>query len=308
MRAWRPLSAVIIALGFALPAATGCATVKRVAINKLGDSLADTGTTYAADDDPELVGQALPFGLKLVESLLAQSPKHQGLLFAAASGFTQYGYVYVQQEADMAASVDVERAAAARLRARRLYLRARDYGLRALDGRYCTFSRDVRRDPKTAVRVAKVPDVPLLYWTAAAWGSAISVSKDDPDLIAEQPMVEALIDRAFALDPDFDSGAIHGFLIAYESARQGASGDPNARARWHFDRAVALTKGQLAAPFVSFAESISVADQDRAEFRMLLTRALAIDPNARPEWRLQNVVTQRRARWLAAHEDDLFIK
>ena len=82
-------------------ATTGC-SVKRFAIDKLGDSLANSGTTYAADDDPDLVGQALPFSLKLVEGLLAESPQHRGLLFTAASGFTEYAYAYVQQDADIA--------------------------------------------------------------------------------------------------------------------------------------------------------------------------------------------------------------
>ena len=299
----RLLSALVLAAIFS----TGC-SVKKFAINKLGDSLANTGTTYAADDDPELVGQALPFGLKLVESLLAESPKHQGLLLAAASGFTEYAYVYVQQDADVAESQDLERAAALRTRARRLYLRARNYGLRGLDGRYRGFSQHLRRDAKSATLFTKAADVPLLYWTAAAWGFAISVSKDDPNLIADQLIVEALIDRAFELDPDFDSGAIHGFLINYELARQGARGDPAARARIHFDREVALTSGQLASPFVSLAEAVSVPNQDREEFDALLKRALTVDPDGRPEWRLQNLVMQRRARWLINREDDLFIK
>lgn len=73
---------------------SGC-SIKRIAINKLGNSLAESGTTYAADDDPELVGAAIPFSLKLIEGLLSASPKHRGLLFAAASGFTQYGYAYL---------------------------------------------------------------------------------------------------------------------------------------------------------------------------------------------------------------------
>lgn len=286
---------------------TGC-SVKRFAINKLGDSLANSGTTYAADNDPELVGQALPFSLKLVEGLLAESSKHRGLLFAAASGFTQYAYAYVQQDADVIENLDLDKSAALRTRARRLYLRGRDYGLRGLDARHDGLSQELRRDPQAAVRVARKEDVPLLYWTAASWGSAIGVSKDDPNLIADQRIVEALIDRALELDPDFDSGAIHGFLITYETARQGAKGDPAARARLHFDRAVALTKGQLASPFVSLAEAVSVQNQDRAEFESLLTRALAVDPDARPEWRLVNLIVQRRARWLVERTDDLFAK
>ena len=298
-------TAACLALALALLTTTGC-SIKKFAINKLGDSLANSGTTFAADDDLELIGQALPFSLKLVEGLLAESPKHGGLLFAAASGFTEYAYAYVQQDADIVEPEDLGKAMVLRARARRLYLRVRDYGLRGLDARYRGLSQELARDPKMAVRVAKVADVPFLYWTAAAWASAIAVSKDNPDLIADQRIVEALIDRAFRLDPDFDSGAIHGFLIAYEPARQGATGDPLERARAHFDREVELTDGQLASPFVSLAETVSVQNQDRAEFESLLKRALAIDPDARPEWRLQNLIVQRRARWLLAREDDLF--
>ena len=61
-------SAFLLCIALAV-CGSGC-SVKRFAINKLGDSLANSGTTYAADDDVELVGQALPFSLKLVEGLL----------------------------------------------------------------------------------------------------------------------------------------------------------------------------------------------------------------------------------------------
>jgi predicted anti-sigma-YlaC factor YlaD len=290
-----------------LVATCGC-SIKKFAINKLGDSLAGSGTTYAADDDVDLVGQALPFSLKLVEGLLAESPRHQALLFAAASGFTAYAYAYVQQDADIAASVDLARADALRKRAARLYRRARDYGLRGLDARHPGFSRALTLSPNIALQKTTRADVPLLYWTAAAWASAISVSRDNPDLLADQPIAEALVDRACALDPDFDSGAIHGFLISYEPARQGAKGDASSRSRAHFDRVVALTRGQLAAPFVALAEAVSVQTQDRAEFQRLLERALAVHPDDRPEWRLQNLIAQRRAQWLLGRADDLFVK
>jgi len=79
--------------------ASGC-SIKRVAVNKFGDALAGGGTTFASDDDPELIAAAAPFSLKLMESLLAESPNHLGLLTAATSGFTQYAYGFVQTEAD----------------------------------------------------------------------------------------------------------------------------------------------------------------------------------------------------------------
>jgi predicted anti-sigma-YlaC factor YlaD len=289
-------------------ATTGC-SVKKFAISKLGDSLASQSTSsFATDDDPELVGEALPFALKLMEGLLEQVPQHRGLLFATSSGFTQYSYVWVQQPADEVEQQDVDRAKVMRLRARKLYLRARDYGIRGLEVKHRGFGAALRRDPKSAVRVARKKDVPLLYWTAASWGAAISVSKDDPDLVADQPIVEALIDRSLQLDPDFDDGAIHGFLINYESARQGAKGDFADRSRQHFERQVELTGGQLASPFILLAETVSISKQDRTEFESLLKRALAIDPNTKSEWRLSNIVMQRRARWLLSREDDLFVR
>ena len=287
--------------------ASGC-SVKKFAINKLGDSLANSGTTYTADDDPELVGQALPFSLKLVEGLLAESPRHRGLLLAAASGFTEYAYAYVQQDADVLEPEDYAKATLLRARARRLYSRARDYGIRGLEARHQGFADAIRRDPHAAVTSAAISDVPLLYWTAAAWVSAISLSRESPDVLADQPIAEALIDRALALDPDFDAGAIHGFLIAYEPARQGVAGDALARSRSHFDRQVALTHGQLASPFLALAETVSVQTQNRAEFEALIKRALDVDPDARTEWRLQNLIAQRRAKWLLTRADDLFAK
>jgi predicted anti-sigma-YlaC factor YlaD len=292
----------------ALAANSGCATAKRIAINKLADSLAETGTTYTADNDPELVGAALPFSLKLVEGLLTQTPEHRGLLTMAASGFTEYAYAYVQQDADAAELDNVERAGELRARARRLYLRARDYGLRGLETRHRGFTKAIVGQKKAVIGECQRTDVPLLYWTAAAWAAAIAISKDHPELIADQPMVEALIDRAFVIEPDFASGALHGFLIQYEMARQGAPGDPIARARSHFDREVALTGGGLAAPFVALAEAVSVATGNRGEFEALLHSALAVDPDARPEWRLQNLIAHKRARWLLSRRDELFVR
>jgi predicted anti-sigma-YlaC factor YlaD len=285
---------------------SGC-SIKKLAIKKLGDALAQSGTTYSSDNDPDLVRDALPFSLKLIESLLAESPRHRGLLLAASSGFTQYAYAFIRQEADETEPDDFARATELRKRARGLFLRARDYGMRGLETTHQGFAAALNRDPQLAVQQAKAADVPLLYWTAASWGLAITLSKNEPDLIVDQPVVEALVDRALQLNEAFEEGAIHSFLISYEPVRQGAPGDPLERARKHFDRAMELSNGHQANPLVSFAESVCIARQNRREFQSLLDRALAVDVNAKPEYRLANLVMQRRARWLLSRIDELFL-
>jgi predicted anti-sigma-YlaC factor YlaD len=271
--------------------------------------IAGSGTgTFAQDNDPELIRDAAPFSLKLIESLLSEVPKHQGLLLAAASGFTQYSYAFVQQSADQEEDRSLERAAEMRVRARHLYLRARDYGLRGLEVSYPGFSARLREDRSAAVRALRKADVGMIYWTGAAWASAITVSKDIPEVVADLPLVEALMDRALEFDPAFGAGALHSFFISYEPARTGGVGDPAERSRRHFDRAVELSKGRQAGPYVALAEAVSIRSQNAAEFRELLQRALAVDVDADPNSRLVNVIMQRRAEWLLSRMDELFLE
>jgi len=158
--------------------AAGC-SVKKLAVNKLGDALASrsSGGTFSSDD-LELIRDAVPFSLKLIEGLLAESPRRRGLLLAAASGFTQYSYAFVQQEAEALESRDLAVAQVRRDRARRLYLRARNYALRGLVLRVPGFEQALREDAAAATRRLRPQDVPLLYWAAASWGAAIALSKD----------------------------------------------------------------------------------------------------------------------------------
>jgi len=296
---------VALAAVCALSAASGC-SVREYAARSIGDAMVAGGDVYAADDDIELVGAATPFGLKTMESLLAAAPDHRGLLLAATRGFTQYAYVYVQLPADDLEARDVARAYAQRDRARRLYLRARDYGLRGLGLAEGDAARALFFDPAGALASTTVEDVPLLYWTAVAWAAAIALGKDSPALVAGLPAVDALIARAVALDADFDRGTLQSFLISYEMSRPNAAPDAAERARAHFERALALSEGQHAAPYVALAESVAAPARERREFDALLAQALRVDPAARPEWRLANLVMQRRARWLRAHAKDLF--
>ena len=285
----------------------GC-SVSRVAANKLGNVLASGGTAYARDDDPELIASAAPFSLKLMESILEQTPRHRPLLTAAAAGFTQYSYGFIQSEAQQLERTDAERAGMLNLRARHMYLRARDYGLRGLNVACPQLARELRSNPRAAVRYAHLDAVPLLYWTAASWAGAIGQAKDDPDLVADLPVVSALIDRALQLDESYARGTIHSFLITYEMARPDGEGEPSARAEAHYRRALQLAQGSLAAPHVAWAESVCIPREDRDCFDKALDAAFAVDIGKYPDNRLENSIMLQRAAWLRANADRLIIR
>ena len=274
----------------------------------MADALARDSLVYAGDGDIELVGAAIPFALKTIETLLAEIPEHRGLLKAAARGFTQYAYVYVQLPADELEERDVAAAYDQRARARRLYLRARDYGLRGLGFDDDDALARLQRKPESALADVGVEDLETLYWTGIAWSAAISLGKDQPALIAELPVVDAMVARTTALDPDFDDGGLQTFLITYEMGRPGAGAEAAEIAYQHFQRAVELSGGQRLAPYVAMAESVAIAQRQRRAFEHRLGQALAIDTDGRAEWRLANHVMQRRARWLLARTDTFFLE
>jgi predicted anti-sigma-YlaC factor YlaD len=282
----------------------GC-SIRRFAVNKVGDALSRGGSTYESDDDIELVGDALPFSLKLIESLLAESPRHCGMLETACKGFATYSYIYVQQKADEIVDLDFERARAIRERSRRLYLRASRYGSRGLEVAYPGITTKLETDPAGAVAEVREEHLSLLYWNAVALGLAISVSKDDAAMLARLPCVEAMLSRALELDESWRSGALHELQLTLASARLGPPNYDELAA--HFERARVLSRDMSAGLFVAYADAVAVPRQDVGHFHSLIEQALAVDPDDCEGTRLANLVAQRRARSLLRQVDDLFL-
>jgi len=296
----------LLASGFAALSLPAC-SVRSLAVSSIGDALALSTSSFATDDDPELVREAAPFGLKSVESLLVSSPRHKGLLEAAASGFCQYAHGFLQQDADFVEASDLARATALRDRARRLFLRGRDYGLRGLEVDFPGLPQAMRRDSQTALAPLKKEHVRLLYWTAASWTAAIALAVNDSTLTADQDLPAAMMRRALALDEGFGLGVLHDFFISFEAARRGSGGSVD-EARRHFERALALAGGRRAWPYVRYAEGVAVAQQDKKAFETLLRQALAVDPDQEATERLSNRIAQQRARWLLTRTEELFVE
>jgi predicted anti-sigma-YlaC factor YlaD len=294
----------LVAVLILAPLLGGC-SIRGMAISAMADGLSGTGGGFGSDDDPELVRAATPFALKTLEALLAERPRHPGLLLGTARGFTQYAYAFVETDAVLLEDDDPVRSRAELDRARRLYVRARDYGLRGLEVARPGSTAALRSSPDAASAFG-AEHIELMYWTAAAWGAAISLGMEDPALIADFPVVQALVRRAAELDPDWDDGALHDLLISLESVPE-LMGGSEARAREHFRRSLELSGGQKAGPYVTLAGGLAVSRQDRAEFESLLAAALAVDPDAEPSLRLANLIAQKRARHLLDRADRLFL-
>ena len=285
------------------PLLNGC-SVRQAAVNMIGDALAGGGGVYASDDDPELVREALPFGLKTFEGLLEVSPAHQGLLLAASRGFTAYAFI-LQDAADRLDASNFPEAQKLRLRARGLYLRGHDYALKGLEARHPGFTDEVTKDQTATLAKTNAEDAPLLYWAGASWAGAVSVAKNDPELLINLPFAGALVARVLEIDEGYDLGAAHEFFVSYEASRPAGN---LVKAREHYRRAVEISGGQRASTYLSLAESVTIREQKLAEFRSLIAAAMAVDLRKNPQLRLLNTIARRRAFWLESRIPELFVE
>ncbi len=194
------------------------------------------------------------------------------------------------------------------LRAKKLFLRGRGYILQGLESRRRGFAALLDKgDVAGALRLTRKEDADYLYWTASAWLGAFSADPFDFSLIVAIPRAVALLQQVNAWNDAYGAGAVQEILISYYGGAPADMGGGEDKARAAFARAVALSRGLRVGPYVALATSVSVKNQDAAEFRDLLGKALAIDVNADVPDRLVNIINQRKARWLLDHVDDFFL-
>ena len=301
-------SAALLAVCVAL-AASSCA-VDRMVVRAVADGLTSDGgsTVFTGDEDPELVGDAIPFAVKLYESLLVKAPDHDGLVVATGSMFVMYANAFVQARAEVLPADRFQERKDQLYRAKRLYLRGRGILADGLERKFPGFKTALKDGTLDRIlKKAKKADVPYLYWTAAASLAAFSLDPFDLQLSVRVPESKALMARAYELDPDFGNGAIDDFYVSFYGALPTGLGGDRTLAKKHFELALKKTNGKSAGPFVSYAQAISIPDQDYKGFKKLLDQALAVDVNADPSTRLANIISQRRAKHLLSTAADLFI-
>ncbi len=264
----------------------------------MADGLATQG--QAQEEDLQLAREASAFYLKFSESILRETPGHAGLAEAVAGGFTQYSYAFVAFEADRLDARDVKAAQKMRERAARLYLRAQRHAMAALELQTPGFARALASADPARWPALRAEHVGLAYWAAASWGAYISLSKDDPDVVADLPLAVRLASLAWKLKPDHGDGALASLMGNFEAARPGGSAR---QALIYFDQAITFGGGRNAGAFVAKAEGWALPANDRPAFVALLHQALAASETRRD---LSNGVMRERALWLIEAADDLF--
>jgi predicted anti-sigma-YlaC factor YlaD len=299
----------IPALVLCLAALQGC-SINKMATRAVADALTGVGesTVFTGDSDPELVGDALPFAIKIYEALLEREPNHQGLIVTTGSLFIMYANAFVQGPAEMLPPGEYFAEQAGKKRAKKLYLRGVDILSVGIEKRYPGIlgSKQTGELDKYLSKLKKA-DVPLIYWLVAGTLSAYALDPLDLALGMKLPELTVLINRAYELDPDFNTSALDEFFILFHASVPKGMGGDKSKVDGFFKKALEKTRGLSAGPYVSYAEAVCVQAQDYETFKKYLEAALAVDVDADGGNRLVNIINQRKARYLLDHASYYFI-
>lgn len=284
-------------------------SINKMVSNGMADKLAGGGgTVFTGDDDPELIRDAIPFALKLYETLLVDVPDNTGLLVATGKAYSMYAFAFVQLDAERLLDEDIDKKTEMVQRAKKLFLRGRKYCLQAIEIKYPDFKKEMEKGQidKVLNKMTK-DDIDAIYWAGLSWMGAFSLDPFDMELSLSKNKAVSMLNRVLQLDEKYDQGGIHNFFISYYGAMPPDLGGSEEKARAHFKRAVEISKGRSASPYYNLATTISVKNQNVKEYKELLEQVLAIDVDKEPGMRLSNVLMQKQSKWLLDHIDKFFI-
>ncbi len=245
--------------------------------------------------DPNLAKDSLPGSLKLMEGLLKNDPKNEQLLTTLCAGFAGYAMLFVEDE-------DPERASA-------LYLRARNYGFRAL-GQEAPHSGNSRLGDETIRKLLKNTGerhIEALFWTTMSWNAWINLNLDKPAALGELGSAQTFLNRILEIKPGYFYGAPYILMGSILSSMPGPLGGDASTAKEYFEKAIQESDGRFFLAHYYLARYYAVRVQDKDLFFEFIEKVERASPEELKEACLINAVMKQKSKRLKEMSEELFL-
>lgn len=281
-------------------------SISKFTTRKLTDSLAgSSGLTFASDDDPELIGDALPFTIKLYESLMEKDSTNAALYLATSKLLCLYSQYFVAASMDTI-SDPVQKKVIGK-RAKKLFLRAREYSLKSIDilkpGSKKAF---LTGNIDSTLAMITQSDTNALFWTSVAWLGAIGSDKSDMSLAMGIKKPLTITRKLIEMNPTYYQGMAHELMGIVSVNIPKSLGGSTDTAAYYFSKAIQLSDSARVSAFVLYATNVASKTKNKELYISLLEKANNIPIDAYPQLRLQNSIFQQRARLLLKNVGEAF--
>jgi len=270
-------------------------------------------TLYVLDKNPQLAGRIYKItSLAKVDQRLKNDPNDLEAFALNVESLTTYAFGFLIEESDRMMLENYSKANDLESQAHNYFVEAVQYGDSALSYiDYNFYKWLISNDGSEIVDNLEIEHKEehfrLFYWTAAAYGGAISSSGGDPKWIVKLPRVGKLLNSIVSIDSSWNNGAALTALISYTMNNPLlAPNEADSISNNLFQKAIQASGGKDMGPYLTYAESVSKTRQKKDEFIFLLNEALKIDIKSSKEFQLTNTISKNRAEWLLDNIDEFF--
>lgn len=245
--------------------------------------------------DSQLAKTAIPAQLEMLEGLHKADPENREVLVNLSMGFSGYSLLYVE-DSDPARASD-------------LYLRARDYGLKALGDKGAVLGNPKNwkgNRMRSDLEAVTKKDLDALFWTTVAWNAWINLNLDKPLALAQVGIAQACLERVLRLDANYFYGMPDILMGISLSARSRMFGGDVGRAKVFFERALKVTQRKFLLAQYYYARYYAVRAQDKRLFLELIGEIIRAKPQTLKEVCLINTMAREKTMHLKSMSGELF--
>jgi hypothetical protein len=282
-----------------------------MAVNQTAAILVKAMPAYERETNLELAEQAIMGSLKQIEGLLEVSPDNPDLLLLASRSFATFAFGFIEERIGIASRrYDFQEKERLVSQAVDFYSRSRAYALRLTDRYREGFSEVIDQDLdrlSEEMRHFGKKHVPALFWAAFSWGNIVNLRQDVPARLAELPKIDMIMQRVLKLDEKYYFGGPHLFYGVYYGGRPEMLGGEPEKAKYHFDRAIEVSRGKFLLTKFLLAKYYAVRIQDKSFYEQTLEEIISAPIDLLPEQGLANQLAKRNAaRWIGFTDDIFF--
>jgi len=275
-----------------LCAITGCV---KLALRVTPSLVPNFSRAFFEECDPVLARESLPAELKLMEGLLKNAPDNRQLLTALCMGFAGYAMLFVEEEEPDRASL--------------LYLRARDYGFRALGWirplqEKTGWSSDIIRG---RLAILGKTHLQALFWTTMSWNAWLSLNLDKPVALTQLNIAQDCLKKVLDIDPDYFYGTPYILMGTILAAMPTSLGGDTTAAQRYFQKALEISREKFFLAHYYYARHYAVRTQNKELFLRLLREVKRTPSDELKNVCLINSAIKLKARRLEEMEEELFL-
>jgi hypothetical protein len=246
------------------------------------------------ETDLKLAEQALASDIKLLEGMIKGDPENEHLLLLTSQALAGYALGFAEDEEPE--------------RAKSLYLRAKEYGLRVLrnDDSFVDSEEKSLEQFTTAVNNLEREYIGAIFWTAFAWAGWINLSLDNPQALIELPKVQVLMQRVYDMDETYFHASPHLFFGSVWGTKPRMMGGDPEKAKEHFEKNLQITQGKFLMTYVYYARFYAAKTLDEDLFNEFIVKIENTPADVLPGYQFLNMIAKKKAEYLKELREEWF--